>query len=135
MDVKQANKLVGGVLAAVGVQAYQQDYDDYKQELLVLLYQEFEKDNNLSLTSNTMLFKFLKWRLLDMLRKNNRDQKRFAPTEELPLLTYSEWDNLDLRATLNAYMETLDKKDVSYKLMELYLRNPRRTNERLLQGA
>lgn len=125
MDLQQANKLVGGVLSAIGVQKSQQEYEDYKQELLILLYQEFEKDNGLLLTNNMMLFKFLKWRLLDMLRKNSRNQKRCETMEEVPVQTYSEWDNIDLRATLDAYMCTLETKDVTYKLMDLYLRNPR----------
>lgn len=135
MDIEQANKLVGGVLSVVGVQTFQQDYFDYKQELLILVCKAIEANEDISLENNPMLFNFLKWRLLDMLRKTNRDGKRVEPTDELPLMMYNDWDNCELRTVIESYMETLDKTDVSYQLMNLYLNRPRLSHERLLQDA
>lgn len=125
MDIEQAKKLAGGVLAAVGVNMSQQNYEDYKQELLLLIYKEYQKDNDVSLVNNPMLFKFLKWRLLDLLRKDSRDHKRVEPTDELPMIPCSDWDNVDLQAMFEAYMAKMNKQDVTYKLLEAYLRNPR----------
>lgn len=124
MDIKQAKKLAGGVLAAVGVKPFHQDYEDYKQELLLLICKTYNDNNDLQLAQNPMLFKFLKWRLLDILRKVSRYQKYVEPTDELPPVIYSEWEQLNLRAVLEKYMSRLDKKDSRYQLMEIYLTRP-----------
>lgn len=132
MDIEQSKKLAGGVLSAVGVTVAQQNYDDYKQEILLLILQELKKDNNLSLVNNPMLFKLLKWRLLDMLRKDNRIQQRCEPSEELPAVAYSNWDKVELQTMFDNYLKDMDKSDVTYRLLDMYLSNPRLPIEGIL---
>lgn len=132
MDIEQAKKLAGGVLSAVGVTFSQQNYDDYKQEILLLILQELKKDNNLSLVNNPMLFKLLKWRLLDMLRKDNRMQQRCELSDELPAVVYSNWDKIELQTMFDNYLNDMDKSDVTYRLLAMYLSNPRPTIEGIL---
>lgn len=132
MDIEQAKKLAGGVLSAVGVTFSQQNYDDYKQDLLLLIFKEYEKDNEVSLINNPMLFKLLKWRLLDMLRKENRYLKNVEATEEMPAVTYSSWNQVELECVFSDYLKCLSEQDVIYRLLHMYLSNPRLSTERIL---
>lgn len=132
MDIEQAKKLAGGVLSAVGVTFSQQDYDDYKQEILLLILRELKKDSALSLVNNPMLFKLLKWRLLDMLRKDNRNNQRCEPSDDLPAVSYTNWDQIELQTVFDSYLKDMDKADVTYQLLSMYLSNPRPSIERIL---
>lgn len=125
MDIEQAKKLAGGVLSAVGVTFSQQNYDDYKQELLVIILKEYEKNKKLCLVNNPILFKLLKWRLLDMLRQENRYLKHFEVSEELPAVLYSSWDQLELKSVFSEYLKGMSETDVTYRLLNMYLSNPR----------
>jgi len=124
MNVEQAKKLAGGVLSAVGVKSFQQDYQDYKQELLLLIWKAYTENRNVALTGNTMLFKFLKWRLIDMLRQSNRLQHYIEPTDQLPILSFDERERLEMRSIIETYMKCLNKNDKTYRLMALYLSKP-----------
>lgn len=124
MNIEHAMKLAGGVLSVVHVSRHHQDYQDYKQELLILIFNAYNENPDVSLTENKLLFKFLKWRLIDRLRKNARDQEYVEVSEELPVMVFDEWEQCNLRSMFETYMSTLDKEDVLYQLMKLYLTKP-----------
>lgn len=83
-------RLIPGVLKSAHISARSDMHQEYSQELLLLLWQEFEKDDVSEQGVKAFakkMFRFLLWRTVDMQRKTAKYQARHQLMEKEELIS------------------------------------------------
>ncbi|MBM7617953.1 DNA-binding NtrC family response regulator [Weissella uvarum] len=90
MDLIEFKPMIGGVLKAGGVTYSDARYDDYFQELWVLVWHRLLETSELEAHKNNKLFRLLLWRLKDLQRCDWRHQNRWADMNEIENMVYED---------------------------------------------
>lgn len=102
-ELHEFERLVGGVLKASGLTRADNQYDDYFQELLLIIWEQLQKQHDLAPKANKQLFRLLLWRLRDLQRKEWQHQARYEPSADIDGETYSDC-YMEVWRTLKAKM-------------------------------
>ncbi|KRN32405.1 sigma-70 family RNA polymerase sigma factor [Weissella halotolerans] len=124
-DLQVFNPLIGGVLKAAGLSPCDVQYEDYRQELYLLIWQRLKAGEDLAPVNNPALFRWLLWRLRDKQRQTWRHQTHSCLTDK------GDLDGVvDPRQRLDCYLliEGLAKKltpnSTAARVYQLYLQQP-----------
>lgn len=71
------------MLKASGLTRADNQYDDYFQELLLIIWEQLQKQYDLAPKANKQLFRLLLWRLRDLQRKEWQHQARYEPSADI----------------------------------------------------
>lgn len=132
--------LVGGVLKVNGLTRSHPQYDDYFQELMLILWERLANEPDLAPTHNTQLFRFLLWRLKDMQREEWLQQSRCQLKQEVDAgfcedVYMGMWYALKQQLPLSLqpiYQHVLDYPDLTLQARSRQLAVNRKTLRRRL---
>lgn len=101
--LQQYELLIYGVLKAGGVYRRSINFEDYLQELRLLVLKRLLAGEELQPCDNSALFKWLLWRLRDLQRGSQRYEKKHLFTSELPekIVDEQNFSQLELLMTFD----------------------------------
>ncbi|KAA8434758.1 hypothetical protein [Weissella sagaensis] len=102
--LQQYELLIYGVLKAGGVYRHSVNFEDYLQELRLLVLKRLLAGEVFQARDNPTLFKWLLWRLRDLQRGSQRYETRHLFTNEMPEVIADEQNFIQLELLM-----TIDK--------------------------
>ncbi|WP_099088243.1 hypothetical protein [Weissella cibaria] len=98
--LEQYELMIRGVLQAGHVYRRSPDFDDYRQELRLMIAERLMAGETLTTQHNNELFRWLLWRLRDLQRRSKRHEDRGVPLGEAPEQVMSNAAFVDAEATI-----------------------------------
>lgn len=98
--LEQYELMIRGVLQAGHVYRRSPDFDDYRQELRLMIAERLMAGETLTTQHNNELFRWLLWRLRDLQRRFKRHEDRGVPLGEAPEQVMSNAAFVDAEATI-----------------------------------
>ena len=117
---EQYEPIIGGVLKTGHIDWWNVNFDDYRQELRLLILQRLLAGDQLAPTNNSNLFRWLLWRLRDIQRSNQKYEERhdFIITPPEVVQIEQAFENTEIKVIVE---NLLNKSVCQQKIRQLLL--------------
>ena len=123
---EQYEPIISGVLMTGHIDWRNMYFDDYRQELRLLILKRLLAGEQLAPTNNSQLFRWLLWRLRDIQRSNQKYEERhdFVLTTPEVIQNEDAFEQVDLLVTIERLLNKQPRTQIVQQLLYDLLKYP-----------